>query len=61
MVERGQPVRVTTSGTKTKGDLIADCESVVMVLLSKEHHNTELIIEVKGQSVQKKRFFLVFF
>ena len=61
MVERGQPVIFTVSGTKTKGDFIADCESVVMVLLSKEHHNTELIIEVKGQSVQKKRFFLVCF
>ena len=38
MVERGQPVSFTVSGTKTKGDLIAACESVVMVLLSKEHH-----------------------
>jgi hypothetical protein len=38
IVERGQPVIFTVSGTKTKGDLIAACESVVMVLLSKEHH-----------------------
>ena len=38
MVERGQFVIFAASGNKTKGDFIADCESVVMVLLSKEHH-----------------------
>jgi hypothetical protein len=38
MVERGQCVALTASGNVIKGDLIAACESVVMVLLSKEHH-----------------------
>lgn len=41
MVERGQPVSFTVSGTKTKGEITASFESVVMVLLSKEHHTLE--------------------
>ena len=35
MVERGQPVSFTVSGTKTNGDVVAACESdlVIMYLL----------------------------
>ena len=58
MVERGQPVSFTVSGIWIKGEITASFESVVIVLLSKEHH-THLsgFLVVKRQSVQKKEFF----
>jgi hypothetical protein len=49
MVERGQPVSFTVSGTKTNGEGNGVCLSVVMVLLSKEHHTKKRIVAVNFQ------------